>query len=101
MTEQPSLTGMDGLHRPNRYPFNVDHTKLANHPLPEAEQPTKSHTERALGLVEDIRTRPLTDDQAIELAKVYALLGLTEALTQEQELATPTTQPSAWPSYDH
>lgn len=40
---------------------------------------SKSSKQRALEWAEDIRTRPLTDEQAIALASVYAVLASVEA----------------------
>lgn len=39
-----------------------------------------TNREKAQKLAEDVHSHPLTDDQAIELAKVYALLSLSESL---------------------
>lgn len=35
---------------------------------------------RARNIVNDVRTRPMDDDQAVALAQVYALLAIEEAL---------------------
>jgi hypothetical protein len=42
-----------------------------------------SHAQRAKKLADEILHAPTTTDQAIELAKVYAILALTDALTKE------------------
>ena len=43
--------------------------------------PQLSYAARAAQLADDILTRPLTDPQAIELAKVYALLAVEHRLS--------------------
>lgn len=58
----------------------------------ENEAPT-SLKQRALGWVEDIRTRPLTDEQATEVAKVYAALAAVEIYERSAAALEALRQP--------
>lgn len=53
----------------------------------EALIPPLTAAEQAKALMAAVLSVPLTDDQAIALAQVYALLAVADALTQTQ---TPT-----------
>lgn len=61
---------------------------------PGAAEPELSYATRAAEWAEDIRSRPLTDPQAIELAKVYALLAIEQQLSRlgnpSELIASPT-----------
>ena len=61
---------------------------------PEEQFVELSYAIRAAEWAEDIRSRPLTDPQAIELAKVYALLAIEQQLsrlgTPSELIAAPT-----------
>ena len=65
----------------------------------DSESSSLSWAARAADILEDVRTRPLTDPQAIELAKGYALLAIHERLssaTPSELIATLThTTPGA------
>lgn len=50
-------------------------------PQEDSESSPLSHAARAAAWADDIRTRPLNDSQAIELAKVYALLAVEQRLS--------------------
>lgn len=71
---------------------------------PGAAAPELSYATRAAEWAEDIRSRPLTDPQAIELAKVYALLAIERQLSRlGTRLGTPSeliTAPAPTPKKD-
>lgn len=58
----------------------------------DSESSSPSHAARAARLADDIITRPLNDTQAIELAKVYALLAIHERMPVPRKPATRTTK---------
>lgn len=101
--------------RPLPHPAEQDPTapdildELAKQPFPEpyasaaaAARPSKQDSspteltaaDRALQWADDIRSRPLNDTQAIELAKVYALLAIHERMPVPRKPNTRTTKDS-------
>lgn len=67
-----------------------------------------SHKQRAYNLAESVRAYPLTNNQATELAKVYASLAIVEAVerltaatkgrsarTSPQQRTAPTKKPTS------
>ena len=74
--------------------FNGGTQLSALTPQEDSESSPVTPADRALQWADDIRSRPLNDTQAIELAKVYALLAIHERMPVPRKPKTRTTKDS-------